>query len=70
MEQQSEASLQNHAHSAGKWHVASEVKMGSGPVVFLALLWRFLRHLTPLCSCACPEKPDFPFPVCVSGIPC
>lgn len=36
-EQQSEVSLQNHARSAGKWHVDSEVKMDSGPVVFPVL---------------------------------
>lgn len=34
MEQQSEASLQNHAHRAGNWHADSEVKKDSGPVVF------------------------------------
>lgn len=58
MEQQSEVSLQNHTHSAGKWHVDSEVQVGSGPIVFPVLLsW-------------CSGQPDFPLPVCVSWILC
>lgn len=68
MGQQSEMLPQNHAHSAGKWHVDSEVKMGSGPVVFPVLLWRCLRHPAPLSFCACSGQPDFPFPVCLSNL--
>lgn len=43
IKQQSEVSLQIHARGAGKWHVDSEVEMGSGPVVFPVLLWRCLE---------------------------
>ena len=69
MEQQSEVSLQNHAHSAGKWHMDSELKMGSGPVVFLVLLWQWLRLLALPCFLSCSGQPDFPSPVHVSQIP-
>lgn len=61
MEQQSEVSLQNHGPSAGKWHVDSEVQVGSGPIVFPVLLLR--------CRC-CSGQPDFPFAVWVSWILC
>lgn len=54
-------SLQNDARSAGKWHVDSEVRMGSGPIEFSVLLC--LRHLTPLFFCACSGCP-----VCISQI--
>lgn len=43
--------------------------MGSSPVAFPVLLWLCLKHLVPLCFCACSGQPDFPFPVCVSRIP-
>lgn len=42
--EQSETSLQNDTHSAGKWHVDSEVRMGSGPIAFSVLLWD-ISHL-------------------------
>lgn len=68
MEQQSETSLQNRAHSAGKWHVDSEVKTASGPVVFPVLLWRCLRHLAPLFFCASSGPARFSFPcLCASN---